>query len=71
MKQNEIIENLLDAGCEDTEIGEIMNCVCSGNTKDAQKQIEACRRKTLEQMHRCQRNIDRLDYLQYRMEKGE
>ncbi|MBE6129477.1 MAG: hypothetical protein E7185_09405 [Erysipelotrichaceae bacterium] len=71
MMQNEIAENLRDAGCGDTEIREIMNCVNAGNTKNAQKQIDVCRRKALEQMHACQKNIDRLDYLQYRLERGK
>ena len=71
MVQNEIAENLLDAGCEDSDIERIMNCVNAGKTEDARKQIEACRRKALEQMHACQNSIDRLDYLQYRLEREE
>ncbi len=68
MKQTEIIENLRDAGCEEIQIQSIITSLNTGDTKKAQKQIELCRKNILDQLHHSQKCIDRLDYLQYRME---
>lgn len=61
----EIRENLLDAGCNEREMKSILRSICSGNMKEAGKQIETCRKKQLERLHESQRCIDCLDYLSY------
>ena len=63
----EIRENLLDAGCSETEMRSILESICGGKLKEAGKQIEACRKKQLERLHESQRCIDCLDYLNYRI----
>ena len=63
----EIRENLIDAGCSETEMKSILGNICSGNLKEAGKQIEICRKKQLERLHESQRCIDCLDYLSYRI----
>jgi len=65
--ETEIRENLLDAGCSEREMNSILESICSGNLKEAGKQIEACRKKQLERLHESQRCIDCLDYLNYRI----
>ena len=63
----EIRENMLDAGCSETEMRSILESICGGKLKEAGKQIEACRKKQLERLHESQRCIDCLDYLNYRI----
>jgi len=63
----EIRENLLDAGCSETETKSILRSIISGNLKEAGKQIGICRKKQLERLHESQRCIDCLDYLNYRI----
>lgn len=65
--ENEIRENLLDAGCGDMDAETILGCIRSGDHKGAARLIEASRKKQLERLHESQRCIDRLDYLSYQL----
>ena len=67
--EQEIRENLIDAGIEDNEAECILCMILKGDLKGAEKRIGASRKKLLERMHSCQTCIDRLDYLSYRMKK--
>lgn len=68
--QNEIRENLMDAGCSPEETDSILSCICENHLKDAEKQVEQCRKKQLAKLHESQKCIDRLDYLVWQMKKG-
>ena len=65
--EQEIRDNLLDAGCDETETVDIMYCLQSGDRKQAEKLIAACRRKQLDQLHESHLRIDRLDYLSHQL----
>ena len=65
--EQEILENLADAGIEDGEAERILGMILEGDLKGAEKRIGANRKKLLERMHSCQICIDRLDYLSYRI----
>ena len=67
--EQEIKENLIDAGIEDNEAECILCMILKGDLKSAEKRIGANRKKLLERMHSCQTCIDRLDYLSYRIKK--
>lgn len=67
--EQEIRENLTDAGCSSKEIESIMGCFSVGDMKGAEKLIGASRKKQLAILHECQQCIDRLDYLSYQMKK--
>ncbi|MBR4131951.1 MAG: hypothetical protein IKT99_03150 [Oscillospiraceae bacterium] len=69
--ENEIRENLLDAGCSGAETESILGCLRSGDRKGAEKLIDASRKKQLARLHESQQCIDRLDYLRWQMRKGE
>ncbi len=69
LEQQEIMENLLDAGCNEQEIRRIMDCLQNGNENDMKKLIAQCRKKQLARLHDSQKCIDRLDFLCYRIEK--
>jgi HD superfamily phosphohydrolase len=65
--EQEIRENLIDAGIEDKEAESIVSMILKGDLKGAEKRIGINRKKLLDRMHSCQMCIDRLDYLSYRI----
>ena len=67
--EQEIRENLIDAGIEDKETEYILSMILKGDLKGAEKRIGTNRKMLLERMHSCQTCIDRLDYLSYRIKK--
>ena len=67
--EQEIRENLADAGCSNKEIESILSCFSAGDMNGAEKLIGASRKRQLARLHECQQCIDRLDYLSYRMKK--
>lgn len=68
-EEREIRKNLQDAGCSRDEAESILECIRSGNLRRAEKLIGASRKRQLEQVHKGQLCIDRLDYLCYQMKK--
>ena len=66
---NEIRENLIDAGCSREETESILSCIHFGDTKRAEKLIDTSRKRQLKQIHESQKCIDRLDYLSYQMKR--
>lgn len=70
MQTEEITDNLLAAGCGETEIEMIISSIQKGDRKSTEKLIAKCRKKQLEKLHDSQACIDRLDYLSYRLGKA-
>ena len=68
--EQEICENLKDAGCSREEIHEILGCIQKGDRREIDRKIEACRKQQLKKLHESQQCIDRLDYLRYQLEKA-
>lgn len=64
-----IMENLWDAGCDETEISKIPICYRSGDCRNTEKLIEKCRKRQLERLYESQTCIGRLDFLRYRLAK--
>lgn len=68
-EKDEVIQNLVDAGCDESKIHDFLECK---NKKNKQLKVLCLhRRDLLEKMHECQRCIDCLDYLVYQMEKRD
>lgn len=70
-RENEIRENLQDAGCSEVIIEDFMNCCRKGQIGRGMKMLAKCRQELLEDIHEGQRKIDCLDYLEYRIRKEE
>ena len=66
--EQEIAQNLRDAGCGGKEIETILGCWRQGDLTGMGKLIAACRREQLDRLHESQKYIDRLDYLSYRLQ---
>ena len=67
LDQKEIKENLCDAGCTQSEVTQIIECIACNDIKGANQKITACRKKHLDHLHESQKCIDRLDYLSYHL----
>ena len=67
--ENDIIQNLKDAGCNQDMITAFINDLKEGYIDDGMKLLAAHRRLLLEELHREQKQIDCLDYLVYKMKK--
>ena len=67
----ETIESLRAAGCTRSEIDEIIECIRSGNLKGFEKLIERSRKNQLNRLHKCQKCIDRLDFLRYQLKADD
>ncbi len=64
--EDKIIQNLKDAGCEESIINTFMN---SHDNKARLHLLEQHRKQLLDNVHKYQKRIDCLDFLVYQMEK--
>ena len=67
--ENAIVQNLIDAGCEEDFIAEFMEALRKDNISKDLKLLQAHRRLLLSNLHKEQKRIDCLDYLVYKMTK--
>lgn len=63
-----ILQNLIDAGCDDATIASFANCK---SVKDEIKLLEKHRCKLIDRSHAVNKQIDCLDYLVYNLKKEE
>ena len=63
METDNIRQNLIDAGCSNMDIEEIIRQLQTGNMKDALHDMKKARCKRMDEMHECARKVDCLDYL--------
>lgn len=68
-KEEHIIQNLRDAGCDPETIRYFITNFRTGEEASAVKRLAAHRRKLLEAVHDNQKRIDCLDYLLWQMQK--
>lgn len=70
LSKEQIVRNLKDAGCDETQIEAFIKCA---KQEDVKKQILflKCQRcSLLEELHDAQKRIDCLDYLIYTLNKS-
>lgn len=65
--QDEVIQNLKDAGCEAETIENFIGYEKEGEIKKELELLSCHRKCLLETLHSCQKQIDCLDYLIYKM----
>lgn len=68
-KENAIIQNLKDAGCDDEIIQGFMEALRDDKIDAGLKLLATHRRSLLEDIHKEQKQIDCLDYLVFTMQK--
>ncbi len=69
MSREDLIQNLLDAGCGGETAAQFLGCLDKGDLQKAMKLLERQRSALLESVHEGQRKIDCLDYLVYQMNR--
>lgn len=70
-KQDELLQNLIDAGCSEEMIAKFM-CYYNSCNKQGQLCVLNCqRKKLLEQLHEKKQEIDCLDYLIYQYKRED
>ena len=66
----ELRQNLLDAGCDGSQIEAFEQLAAEGREGDKVDLLETHRKVLLDRLHQNQRQIDCLDYLLYQLRKG-
>ena len=69
-EQEKTIQNMKDAGCSEDTINRFLLCYQVDDVKGELKVLSHHRKNLLDQIHKGQKEIDRLDYLVYQIEKG-
>lgn len=71
LSDNDIIQNLKDAGCGDDAIQIFMDDLQRGNRRTGIQLLQKHRRCLLAAVHKEQKRIDCLDYLLFMLEKEQ
>ena len=69
-KEQAVITNLIDAGCDDTQIEQFMGLIAQGKEREGLDLLAKHRKHLLDCYHADQKKIDCLDYLVYSMRKA-
>ena len=70
-REEAVIQNLKDAGCDKDTIACFMAHYEAGEVKQELKELSRHRKGLLDALHVCQKQIDCLDYLAWQIEKEE
>ena len=66
----DMIKNLSDSGCEGTDVDMLMKLYANGQTKELIRLLKRCRCVLMDEMHKSQRKVDRMDLLIRKTEKS-
>ena len=69
--EESIIQNLRDAGCDETTITSFLRCMKDGKEPESLRLLKKQRRLLLDAVHREEKKINCLDYLVYQMQKAK
>jgi hypothetical protein len=67
--EEDIIQNLRDAGCNEKDISSFLECIKCGREPESFRLLKKQRSRLLDTVHEEQKKIDCLDYLVYQMKK--
>ncbi len=62
-ERDKILLNMKDAGCKGEALEKAEQLYEAGDTKALLLHLRKCRCVLMEELHECQRKVDRLDYL--------
>lgn len=69
--EEDMIQNLRDAGCSEKDIEAFMECVRCGREPESLRLLKRQRSRLLDAVHEEQKKLDCLDYLVYQMQKAD
>ncbi len=67
--KEQLMQGLADAGCDAAACGMICSLFEAGNTQEMLRRMRLQRCALVDEMHRSQRKVDRMDYLIHAQEK--
>ena len=62
-ERDKILSNMKDAGCKGEALEKAEQLYEAGDTKALLLHLRKCRCVLMEELHECQRKVDRMDYL--------
>lgn len=68
-KEEAMIRNLRDAGCQEATIQQFLHCLKNGDIKTGEKILSEHRKELLGAVHNGEKQIDYLDYFMYQLNK--
>lgn len=68
-EKEQLMQGLLDAGCDATACAAIGSLFEAGYTSEVLRRMRLQRCELVDEMHRSQRKVDRMDYLIHTQEK--
>ena len=68
-EKEQLMQGLLDAGCDAAACTTIGSLFEVGNTREVLRRMRLQRCELVDEMHRSQRKVDRMDYLIHTQEK--
>lgn len=69
--EEDIIQNLKDAGCSDKEIKKLITLYKEGKKEEIYRIMEKHRQNILKNVHKNEKQINCIDYFIYQMKRGE
>ena len=66
-----LMQNLEDAGCDEETVERCLDCARQGRTQEQLRLLSAHRRLLLDAVHRCEKQIDCLDYPVFQIERED
>ena len=69
MEKEQLLQGLSDAGCSEEARDRICTLLEAGNDQEMLRQMKKQRCELVDEMHECQRRVDRMDYLIHAQEK--
>lgn len=67
MNDIELRDALTASSCDEKIIGEITSLIADGNTAKAKTLLEKHRKNILDEVHSCEKSIECIDYLIYKL----
>ncbi|MCM1416622.1 MAG: hypothetical protein NC430_11960 [bacterium] len=68
--EEDVIQNLKDAGCDRETIERFMNCMNQGDLNGQLRLMEEHRKCILDKVHKEEKQIECLDYLVYQIDRN-
>lgn len=68
LTEDEIRQNLKDAGCDEPLIERTLSALRTGDSKGCSLLLESWRRTLLDEIHGGQKRLDCLDYLRFQLQ---
>ena len=68
-EKEQLMQGLSDAGCDAAACAAIGSLFEAGNTREVLRRMRLQRCELVDEMHRSQRKVDRMDYLIHAQEK--